>query len=42
MRISKTVLIVLSIAGLGGFLYGFDLGVIAGALVFMKKDLAIS
>jgi preprotein translocase subunit SecE len=29
MRINKTVLIVIAIAGLGGFLYGFDLGVIA-------------
>jgi len=39
---NKTILIVMAIAGLGGFLYGFDIGVIAGALVFLKKDLAIS
>ncbi|HYW35150.1 MAG TPA: sugar porter family MFS transporter [Balneolaceae bacterium] len=39
---NKMVLIVMAIAGLGGILYGFDLGVISGALVFMKKDLSIS
>ncbi len=32
----------MAIAGLGGILYGFDLGVISGALVFMKSDLSIS
>ena len=32
----------MAIAGLGGLLYGFDIGVIAGALVFLKKDLSIS
>jgi sugar porter (SP) family MFS transporter len=42
MKINKTILIVIAIAGLGGFLYGFDIGVIAGALVFLKRDLAIS
>jgi len=27
---------VMAFAGLGGFLYGFDVGVITGAIVFMK------
>lgn len=31
----------MAIAGLGGMLYGYDIGIIAGALVFMKTDLAL-
>lgn len=42
MKINKAILIVMAIAGFGGFLYGFDIGIIAGALVFLKSDLAIS
>lgn len=32
----------IAIAGLGGTLYGYDLGIIAGALVFMKPALSLS
>lgn len=32
----------MAFAGLGGMLYGFDIGVISGALVFMERDLSIS
>lgn len=32
----------MAIAGLGGMLYGYDLGIIAGALVFMKPALSLS
>lgn len=31
-----------SIAGLGGILYGFDMGIIAAALVFVRKTYALS
>lgn len=31
----------MAIAALGGVLYGYDLGVISGALLFMKSDLAL-
>lgn len=33
---------VMAFAGLGGFLYGFDVGVITGAIVFMKNDLGLT
>jgi sugar porter (SP) family MFS transporter len=36
------VLYVMFFAGLGGFLYGFDVGVITGAIVFMQKELNLS
>lgn len=39
---SRTALLVMAFAGLGGILYGFDIGVISGALVFMEQDLSIS
>ncbi len=42
MRATKTVLIIMGLAGLGGILYGYDLGIISGALLFMKKDLSLS
>jgi len=41
-RMSKSVLFIMSIAGLGGLLYGFDIGIISGALVFMNTDLGIN
>lgn len=37
-RITRMALLVIAFAGLGGFLYGFDIGVISGALDFMQKD----
>ncbi len=30
------------IAGLGGILYGFDMGIIAGALLFVRESFALS
>jgi len=29
-------------ARIGGFLYGFDIGVISGAIVFIKQELSLS
>jgi sugar porter (SP) family MFS transporter len=40
MRLTKTTLIVMIFAGLGGILYGFDIGIISGALGFMQHDLS--
>lgn len=40
--IRRTGLMVMAVAALGGILYGYDLGVISGALVFMKGDLALT
>lgn len=40
--LTRATLVVMAFAGLGGILYGFDIGVISGALVFMEKDLSIS
>ena len=31
-----------SLAALGGFLFGYDLGLIAGALLYMEPDLRLS
>jgi sugar porter (SP) family MFS transporter len=33
---------VMAFAGLGGFLYGFDVGVISGAIVFMQEELHLT
>ena len=40
--IRRTGLMVMAIAALGGILYGYDLGVISGALLFMKSDLGLT
>src|SRR5699024_1075153 len=42
MGMSKPILFIMAIAGLGGFLYGFDIGIISGALVFMKESITIT
>src|ERR1700746_116240 len=36
------VLLVASVAALGGLLFGYDTGVISGAILFIKKDFALS
>lgn len=41
-RMTRTTLFVMAIAGLGGLLYGFDIGIISGALVFMQESLSIT
>lgn len=40
--LTRVTLLVMAFAGLGGMLYGFDIGVISGALVFMETDLSIT
>ncbi|HEX7342361.1 MAG TPA: sugar porter family MFS transporter [Rhodanobacteraceae bacterium] len=41
-RMTRMAMIVIAFAGLGGFLYGFDIGVISGALGFMRTDYGFS
>ncbi len=41
-RTRNVALLVMAIAGLGGILYGYDLGIISGALLFMKNDLSLA
>jgi len=38
---NRRLLGVAIIAAIGGFLFGYDTGVIGGAMLFMKKDLAL-
>ncbi|MCK4608362.1 MAG: sugar porter family MFS transporter [Gammaproteobacteria bacterium] len=35
-------LVIILFAGLGGILYGYDIGIIAGALIFMKHEIALN
>ena len=35
-------LFIILFAGIGGILYGYDIGIIAGALIFMKHEIALS
>ena len=37
---NRRLLGVALIAAIGGFLFGYDTGVIGGALLFMQKDIA--
>lgn len=38
----RFVILIMCFAGLGGVLYGYDIGVIAGALAFMQSDIHLS
>jgi SP family galactose:H+ symporter-like MFS transporter len=40
-RARRNVVLTAAIAGLGGLLFGYDTGVIAGALLFIKTDFAL-
>src|SRR4051812_22167841 len=41
-RKSAYVILVSLVAALGGFLFGFDTAVISGAIVFLRKEFALS
>jgi SP family galactose:H+ symporter-like MFS transporter len=40
-RARRNVILTAAIAGLGGLLFGYDTGIIAGALLFIKQDFAL-
>jgi MFS family permease len=40
-RARRNVVLTAAIAGLGGLLFGYDTGIIAGALLFIKVDFAL-
>jgi len=42
MRANKMALIIMTMSGIGGILYGYDLGIISGALLFMNSSLALT
>src|SRR5258707_14655070 len=41
-KAARNVVLTAAIAGLGGLLFGYDTGVIAGALLFIKPDFQLS
>lgn len=41
-RYRLMAMMIMVFAGIGGVLYGYDLGIIAGALLFIKKSIAMS
>src|SRR5699024_219106 len=41
-KISRMTLIIMIFAGLGGILFGYDIGIIADALLFLKPDLSLT
>ncbi|HEU0276460.1 MAG TPA: sugar porter family MFS transporter [Rhodanobacteraceae bacterium] len=41
-KLLKATLVVVLIAAIGGILYGFDIGVISGALIFLSHDIAMT
>lgn len=41
-RYATRVYIIALVAAIGGFLFGYDTGVISGALLFLKRDFALS
>ncbi|MCK4869543.1 MAG: sugar porter family MFS transporter [Gammaproteobacteria bacterium] len=41
-RYKSFALFIIIFAGLGGILYGYDIGIIAGALIFMKHEIALT
>src|SRR3954453_23047430 len=41
-RAHRNVVMTAAIAGLGGLLFGYDTGIIASALLFVKKDFDLS
>lgn len=41
-RIDRTTTLVLAFSGLGGILYGYDIGAISGALLFMRPEFGLN
>jgi MFS transporter, SP family, galactose:H+ symporter len=42
IHIKRFVLFMIIVSAIGGALYGYDLGIISGAMAFMNKDIAMS